>query len=117
MNPATVADLLDGVAHAGPLGEAPLRGAAGEGGRLVEVGLWVEGGRVARARFRASTCASLIAYAEAACRLAEALPPGALAAGRLRAAVAGVHPAHRARADLVSLAFARAYASAGAQPP
>jgi hypothetical protein len=117
VKPLTVAALVDAALHAGPLDAATLRGAADGGGRRVEVGLWLEAGRVARARFRATSCASLIAYAEAACRLAEDQPPGALPAGRLRAAVAGVHPGHLDRADLVSLAFARAHAAGGAPPP
>ncbi len=77
--------------------------------------MWRGGsGAVVRARFRATTCAELIAYAEAACRLAEdgALGPGDLAA-RIRAAVASVHPAHRSRADLVALALERALAPGG----
>ena len=39
---------------------------------MIVVGLWTEGERVVRARFRATSCASLIAYAEVACAALEA---------------------------------------------
>ena len=51
------------------------------------------------ARFRASSCASLIAYAEVACTLLEAgLSPTALDASVLERELSGVHPTHRRRA-------------------
>jgi hypothetical protein len=109
--PRTVAALVDDARHAGPLEGAHVLGeAAGDGRLVVHIGLWLDGsGRVSRARFRATTCAALIAYAEAACaeaeRLRAATPPPA---GELLAAVAGVHPVHHGRAELVASAFARA---------
>jgi len=109
----TVRDLVADPSHAGLLEGAALLGEAAGGERLlVLVGLWLdERGRVARARYRATSCASLIAYAEAACVLAEqGQRADALGPDRVRAAVAGVHPVHRDRADLVALAFARARA-------
>jgi hypothetical protein len=73
---------------------------------VVQVGLWLEGGRVVRARHRVSTCAALIAYAEAACALAEAgSPVERIDAATLRGAVAGVHPVHHDRALLVATAM------------
>ncbi len=113
MPPRTVAQHVEDPRHAGPIDGAPLAGAAACAPRLlVRVGLWLDGeGRVARARYRATTCASLIAYAEAACALAEAgEDPSRLDARRLRGAVAGVHPLHEDRADLVAVALARAVA-------
>ncbi len=113
MPPRTVADHVAEARHAGALEGAPLAGEAAGGARLlVRVGLWLDAaGRVSRARYRATTCASLIAYAEAACALAEAGEDVAgLDAARLRRAVAGVHPLHRDRAGLVALALARAAA-------
>jgi len=114
--PASVAEHVADPLHAGDLDGAPCLGEASSGdGMVVRLGVWRSGsGAVVRARFRATTCAALIAYAEAACRLAEdgALGPGDLAA-RIRAAVADVHPAHRGRADLVALALARALAAPG----
>jgi hypothetical protein len=109
---ATVADHIADLAHAGALDGADAVGEASAGRRLiVRIGLWLEGDRVARARFRATTCASLIAYAEAACRLLESgEPPGRVDARALRARVAGVHPVHLVRADLVAAAL-RAAAS------
>ena len=77
---------------------------------LVRIGVWREEGRVVRVRYRASTCASLIAYAEVACALLEAgVPPAEVEAERLRAAVAGVHPVHHDRADLVAAAVRVAF--------
>lgn len=109
----TVGELVAEPRHAGALGGATCVGEAVGGTRLlVQVGLWLDDGRVVRARYRSSTCAALIAYAEAACALAESgavYPPF----GRsLRAAVRGVHPLHHDRADLVALALARAWAVA-----
>jgi NifU-like protein involved in Fe-S cluster formation len=111
MWPRTVAEHVADPRHAGALHGATLDGQATGTSRLVvRLGLWVEpDGRVSRACYRATTCASLIAYAEAACALVEAgEDPARLDALRLRAAVAGVHPVHRDRADLVALALSRA---------
>ena len=115
--PQSVADHVADPRHAGPLSGADGLGEASDGeGRLVRVGLWRGShGAVVRARFVATTCPSLIAYAEAACRLAEEAAlggPGSIAE-RIRAAVAGVHPGHRHRAELVALALRRALASPG----
>ncbi|GEJ59094.1 hypothetical protein [Anaeromyxobacter diazotrophicus] len=109
MTPRTVAEHLADVRRGGRIAGADRIGEAAAGGLLVRVGLWVDGeGSVVRARYLATTCAALIAYAEAACALAEA--PGAALpdAARLRRAVRGVHPIHHGRADLVALALARA---------
>ena len=112
----TVADCLSDPAHAGPLDGATRVGRAAEGDRMVVVGLWTQGERVVRARFRATTCASLIAYAEEACAALEAgIAPAALDAPRLRAALAGVHPAHLVRSELVVAAI-RAAIVTGQEP-
>jgi NifU-like protein involved in Fe-S cluster formation len=113
MPPRTVADHVADPRHAGAIEGASLAGEAEGGSRLlVRLGLWLDrDARVSRARYRATTCASLIAYAEAACALAEAGEDvSRLDATRLRSAVAGVHPVHHDRADLVALALARALA-------
>ncbi|HEX7488648.1 MAG TPA: hypothetical protein VF341_07070 [Anaeromyxobacteraceae bacterium] len=108
----TVGELVAELRHAGALDGAACVGEAAGGARLlVQVGLWLDdAGRVVRARYRSSTCAALIAYAEAACALTES---GAdpLSDRSLRAAVRGVHPIHHDRADLVALALARALAA------
>jgi NifU-like protein involved in Fe-S cluster formation len=106
----TVSEHLADPRHAGPLDGAARVGEAASGDRLlVRVALWLAAdGRVTRARFRATTCASLIAYADAACALAEAGGSACLDAERLRGAVRGVHPVHHDRAELVALALARA---------
>jgi NifU-like protein involved in Fe-S cluster formation len=97
----TVAECVDAPAHAGPLDGAARVGEAVADGRIVRVGVWRDGPRL-RARFRASACASLIAYAEVACEALEAgRRPDAAA---LRALVRGVHPVHLDRADLVAAA-------------
>lgn len=106
--PRSVSDHVSDPRHAAPLDGAELVGAASGGDRLlVRIGLWRDaGGRVTRARYRATTCASLIAYAEAACALLEAgAPPSGVTAGALRAAVLGVHPVHLDRADVVAAAL------------
>ena len=113
MTARRVATLVYDSVHAGRLdGATSIGEAAGEGRLLVRVGLWLDGrGRVTRARFRSTTCAALIAYAETACALAEAgEPPVSLDARRLGAAVAGAHPSHHDRAALVALALQRAIA-------
>jgi hypothetical protein len=97
---------VDRAAHAGPLDGAARIGEAARDGRLVRIGVFADG----RARFRASACASLIAYAEVACEALEAgVPPAALDAPALRARVAGVHPSHLERAALVAAAVAAAH--------
>jgi hypothetical protein len=78
---------------------------------VVRIGVWHEGRRV-RARFRASTCASLIAYAQVACEALEAGAPHDARA--LRSRLAGVHPAHEDRAELVAAA---AHAAIIQEPP
>jgi hypothetical protein len=114
--PRTVAELVADARHAAPLDGAARTGeAAGGEHLLVRVGLWLRGdGQVARAAYRATTCAALIAYAETACVLAEERGAPCVDAARLRGAVRGVHPVHHDRADLVVLAFARA--GGGASP-
>jgi hypothetical protein len=110
-----VGDLVADPRHAGALEDAPRVGEAAADGRIVRIGLWTRGTEVRRARFMASSCASLIAYAEAACRLVEAgaLPPDGDHAAALRRTVAGVHPIHLGRADLVAAALDRALAAQG----
>jgi NifU-like protein involved in Fe-S cluster formation len=116
--PRSVADRLAALRHAGSLDGADVGEAAGGERLVVRVGLWRDGGRVARARFRATTCASLLAYAEAACELLEAgADPGALGSEALRAAVAGVHPGHYDRAALVVAAVRVADARARGGSP
>lgn len=114
MTPRTVAEHLADLRHAGPLDGADRTGEASGGERLlVRVGFWLDGaGGVARARYRATSCAALIAYAEAACALAEESGAAALGFERLLRAVHGVHPVHQDRAALVALAVARAVAAA-----
>jgi hypothetical protein len=102
-----VADCVERPAHAGALEGASRVGEASAGGRLVRIGLFPDG----RARFRATTCASLIAYAEVACEAIEAgVPPARLDAAVLRARLAGVHPLHLERAALVAAAIRAAVA-------
>ncbi|ACG73057.1 hypothetical protein AnaeK_1828 [Anaeromyxobacter sp. K] len=110
----SVADLVSSLRHGAAIDRADRAGEAEGGERLrVRVGLWLERERVVRARFRATTCASLLAYAEAACALLEAgTPPRDLTPALLRAQVSGVHPVHLDRADLV----AAAVRAAAAQP-
>lgn len=100
-----MAECVDVPAHAGSLAGAERVGEAADGGRIVRIGVWSRGAG-ARARFRASTCASLIAYAEVACAAIEAGAPAD--AGALRSLVLGVHPLHRDRADLVAGAVSAA---------
>jgi len=114
-----VSELVEGARHGGPLTGASRVGEAATDGRIVRVGVWRgPSGAVVRARFLASSCASLLAYAEAACRLAEAdrLAPAGDLPALLRASVAGVHPAHLRRADLVAAALTRALALEGDPP-
>ncbi len=97
----TVAECLAEPSHAGPLDGAARVGEASRGGRFVRIGVWPRAGGV-KARFRATTCASLLAYAEVAC---EALEAGAPADARaLRTLLRDVHPQHRDRAELVAAA-------------
>jgi hypothetical protein len=118
---ASVADLVADPRHGGNLDGASRRGAASGGDRLlVRVALWLDGagGGITRAGFQATTCASLIAYAELACRLLEAgADPAALDAPALRHALAGVHPLHYARAELVARALRSALDEPIATPP
>lgn len=111
----TVSELVGSAVHAGDLTGADAVGEATGGTRLVvRIGLWIADGRIVQARFRATTCASLIAYAEVACTFLEAgTHPVALDAGLLRGAVEGVHPVHLDRASLVAAAVPR---PAGASP-
>ena len=97
----SVGDCIANPAHSGPLEGASRVGEATRDGRVVRIGVWLEAGSV-RARFRASACASLIAYAEVACQAIEA--GEAADAAALRAALRGVHPEHLERAELVAAA-------------
>jgi hypothetical protein len=101
----TVAECVEAPAHAGGLDGAAHVGEAARDGRIVRVGLFTDG----RARFLASTCASLIAYAEVACEALEAgVPPRALDAAALQDRLTGVHPGHLERAALVAAALSAA---------
>jgi len=117
---SSVADRLAELRFAGAVDGAVAVGEARGGERLlVRVGLWVQRGRVTRARFRATTCATLLAYADAACeRLEAGDAPAGLDADALRRAVAGVHPVHHDRAALVAAAVRAAWrrAAEGAAP-
>jgi hypothetical protein len=94
-----VAERVQAPDHAGALEDAERIGEAADDERVVRIGLFADG----RARYRATTCASLIAYAEAACEAIEAgVSPATLDAGALCARVAGVHPGHLDRAALVA---------------
>jgi hypothetical protein len=103
----TVAECVEAPAHAGPLDGAARVGEASGGGRVVRIGVFADG----RVRFRATSCASLIAYAEVACEAIEAgVPRRALDARALRERVEGVHPSHLERAALVAAAVRAALA-------
>jgi NifU-like protein involved in Fe-S cluster formation len=97
----TVAACVDAPRHAGSLEGATRVGEASDGGRIVRIGLFAGGA----ARFRATSCAALIAYAEVACeaieggRRADAADPDAL-----RTLLRGVHRDHLERAALVAAA-------------
>lgn len=72
----------------------------------MQIGVFADG----RARFRATTCAALIAYAEVACEALEhGVSPAALDAGALRSRVTGVHPEHVERAAIVAAAVRAAF--------
>jgi hypothetical protein len=104
----TVAERVEAPAHAGALeGAARVGEARGQRERVVRIGVFTDG----RVRFRATSCASLIAYADAACEALEAGAPWrALDAPAVRALVAGVHPSHLERAALVAAAIHAAHA-------
>ncbi len=106
----SVADRVSETLHAGSTDGADAVVEAVADGRQVRIGLWAgAGGRVRRARFRATTCAALIAYADLACELLESGEAPELIDGRrLRAELPGVHPVHHDRADLVARALALA---------
>lgn len=110
MSRRNVADRVSEAPHAGPTEGADAVVEALADGRRVRIGLWAdEEGRVRRARFRATTCAALIAYADLACELLESgEAPEQIDGGRLRQALPGVHPAQHDRADLVARALALA---------
>lgn len=110
----SVAECVERPLHAGSLAGAARVGEASAEGRAVRIGLFADG----RARYQATTCASLIAYAEVACEaLAAGVPAGALDAAALHARVRGVHPSHRARAALVAAAVRAAAASPPPEEP
>ena len=115
----SVADLVSSLRHAAAVDRADRAGEAEGGERLrVRIGLWPGRGAGPRARFRATTCASLLAYAEAACALLEAgTPPGDVTPALLRAQVGGVHPLHLDRADLVAAAVRAAAAGTDGSTP
>lgn len=111
-----VADLVAEPSHAGVL-DGAFVGEAGEERMLVRVGLWLDEGRVLRARYRATTCAALIAYAEVACAALErGGGPAHLDVMSLRRAVEGVHPVHHGRAVIVARAVHAALARAQGTP-
>ncbi len=101
--PSTVADRVYAPRYSAPLEGADRVGVGSREGRTVHIGVWFRGGQVIRARYRATTCASLIAFAEVACGLLESgVAPAELDAPRLRARLTGVHPLHQDRAELVA---------------
>ncbi len=110
MKRRSIADRVSEPSHAGSTEGADAVVEAMADGRDVRIGLWAGAdGRVRQARFRATTCAALIAYADLACELRESgEAPDLVDAGRLREALPGVHPMHRDRADLVARALALA---------
>ncbi len=110
MNRRTVADRVSRALHAGATEGADAVVEAVADGRMVRFGLWAgASGRVRQARFRATTCAALIAYADLACELLESgQPPERIDSRMLREALPGVHPAHLDRAELVARALALA---------
>jgi hypothetical protein len=115
--PRRVSDLVAAPARSAPLDGASALGEAASDRLMVRIGLWLDRGRVRRARWRASTCASLIAYSEAACEaLEDGTPPQALDAAALRALVLGVHPIHHDRAALVARAVLAAHQRTGGVP-
>ncbi len=121
MNHRSVADRVSETLHAGSTEGADAVVEALADGRTVRIGLWAGAdGRVRRARFRATTCAALIAYADLACELLESgEEPERIDASRLREGLPGVHPVHHDRADLVARALALAprwRASHGGEP-
>jgi hypothetical protein len=103
----TVADCIAEPRHTGALDGAARVGEASRDGRIVRIGIWPRGGGI-RARFRATTCASLVAYAEVACEAMEAGAPAD--ADALRALLRDVHPDHQDRAELVAAAVRSALA-------
>ncbi len=112
--PRSVAERVAELRWSGNPAGAPLRGEArGAGNLIVQLGLWADAsGRVQRARWRASTCAALMAYADLACEILEAgLTPAALDTQALRAGLSSVHPLHFDRADLIVRAVRSALAS------
>ena len=105
MEPLRAADLVADPKHAGSLEGALHSGEAAGEGRLVRVGLWLEGERVVQARFKATTCATLLVVAEAACRLLEAgADPRSFGAPDLRRVLIGLPPFHEDRLELVARA-------------
>lgn len=114
----SVADHVADPRRAGPLDGGAVGEAAGGNRLLVRVGLWWRDGRVVRARWRATTCAALIAYAEVACALLEeGVAPERLDAEVLRARLPGVHPGQQDRAALVAAAVRAAAARGRAEEP
>lgn len=106
----TVAECVDQPLHAGSLDGAQRVGEAAADGRIVRIGIWTHAGRT-RARFRSTTCASLIAYADCACAALEGgAAPESLDTAALQAVVRGVHPVHLERAALVAAAIRAAFA-------
>ena len=102
-------------AHVGAAGGAPC-------GDLVTVGIAVEDGRVASARFEAAGCGALTAAASAAVTLVEGedvLEAARVGAQAIAAGLGGLSPGKLHAADLVSDALHRALGSAvrAAPPP
>ena len=103
----TVSDFLSDIRHGGSLdGASAIGEAVGEPHLIVRVALWRDTlGHITQARWRANTCATLIAYAELACDLIEnGIALDEISSERLQAGVLGVHPQLRERADLVARA-------------
>lgn len=102
----TVTECVEAPEHSGSLQGAERIGEAAVDDRVVRIGVFGDG----RVRFRATTCASLIAYAEVACAALEAgVSPASLDARGLRGRLAGVHKDHHDRAELVAGALRAAF--------
>ena len=70
-----------------------------------------------RARFKSTTCASLIAYAELLCEMLEdGIAPETVDPAMLQERIEGVHPLHHDRADMVVQALRSALGASAPSP-
>ena len=107
MYPETMAERLANLCHQGALHGSTVSAEASRAGRhFVQVGLWIDGERIRRARFMASDCEALNAYADLACQLIEAgVPIEAIDVRRLCRHLPGFDPVDETCAELVVEAF------------